>query len=145
MPKIFFASDHWWYKLKEELFMYFKAQWLNVENLWVFDETSVDYPDIAKSLCEKVIIEAWIWVLLCWTWIGISIAANKIKWIRAALVHNEYEAIMSRKHNNANVICFWWRTIWEEIAKLCLDRFLKEEFEWWRHERRVEKIMELEN
>lgn len=144
MSKIFFASDHGWYKLKEELFIYCKAQWFEVENLWVFNEKSVDYPDIAKILCEKVIFEAWIWVLLCWTWIGVSIAANKIKWIRAALVHNEYEAIMARKHNNANIICFWWRTIWIEIAKFCLNKFLNEEFEWWRHEIRVEKIMKLE-
>ena len=138
--KIKIWSDHGWYQLKEEIIEFLKEKWHDIDDSWVHNEESVDYPDIAHEVCKKVVQENSIWILICWTGIWISIAANKIKWIRAALVHNWYEAKMAKNHNNANVICLWGRTLWPEIAKMCVDKFLNEEFEWWRHERRVNKI-----
>ena len=139
MKKIIFWSDHWWFALKNELIRRFENEGFEIEDVWAFNEDSVDYPDIAKLVASKV-LDSWTpWVLLCWTWIWISIAANKVKWIRAANVHNLYEAAMAKRHNNANIICLWWRTIWPEIAKLAIHKYLKEEFEGWRHEKRVNK------
>ncbi len=136
MTKIFFWSDKWWSILKEPLLKYAKEKNIICEDLW----EKLDYPDIAKLVCKKTSEGNGIWVLFCWTWIWMSMSANKLKWIRAALVHNCYEASMSRKHNDANVLCMWARVLWVEIAKKCLDAFLENEFEWWRHERRVNKI-----
>lgn len=140
MKKIFFACDHWALDLKNELVFFAKEKWFSFEDLWVNTTDSVDYPDIAQNAWKKVLENNWLWVFLCWTWIWISIAANKIIWIRAALVHNEFEAQMAKNHNNANVLCLWWRVIWSELAKACLLRFLESEFEGGRHERRVCKI-----
>ena len=136
IKKIFLWSDKWWDTLREVLVEYIKENWYELEDLWI----AWDYPDIAKDVCEKVTKNDWIWILLCGTWIWMSISANKVKWIRAALVHNWYEAGMAKNHNNANVLCMWWRVIWPEIAKLCLDKYLNTEFEWWRHERRINKF-----
>lgn len=140
MKKIFFASDHGGYGLKEELFSFAEKEALPVENLGVFSEESVDYPRIAKEAAKKVLAEDGLWVFLCGTGIWISIAANKVNWIRAALVHTEYEAEKARQHNNANVLCFGGRVIWFELAKDCLLKFLAAEFEGGRHERRVKQL-----
>lgn len=140
MKKIFFACDHGALDLKNKLVKFIEEKWFSFEDLWVKNTDSVDYPDIAQNASKKVLENDWVWIFLCGTWIWISIAANKVKWIRAALVHTEYEAQMAKNHNNANVLCLWWRVIWEELAKACLIRFLESEFEGGRHERRVCKI-----
>ena len=136
MRKVFLWSDRWWSVLKQVLIESLNESWIVFEDIW----EELDYPDIAKEVCKNVIDQQWYWILICWTGIGMSIAANKIKWIRAALVHNCYDATMSRKHNDANVICMWWRVIWPEIAKINMEKFLSCEFEWGRHERRVAKF-----
>jgi len=140
MKKIFFACDHGALDLKNELVSFVREKWFSFEDLWVHTTDSVDYPDIAQNAWKKVLEEDWLWVFLCWTWIWISMSANKIPWIRAALVHNEFEAQMAKNHNNANVLCLWWRVLWWELAKSCLLKFLESDFEWGRHERRVCKM-----
>ena len=140
MKKLFFACDHGALDLKNELVEFAKTLWIDFEDLGVNSTDSVDYPDVAKSACERILKEDWLWVLLCGTGIWISIAANKVCWIRAALVHTEYEAKMAKNHNNANVICFGGRVLWSELAKACLKKFLDSEFEGGRHERRVGKL-----
>ena len=105
----------------------------------------MDYPDIAEKTAKLVVDgECERGILLCGTGIGISIAANKVKGIRAALCTNEYCAKMSRNHNNANILCMGARVTGVELAKSILDTFLKEEFEGGRHQVRVDKIMNLE-
>ena len=84
-------------------------------------------------------------ILICGTGIGISIAANKHKGIRAALCSDVYSAEMSRRHNNANILCMGGRVLGRELAFMITDTWLKTEFEGGRHERRIEKIHAIEN
>ena len=142
--KIAIGADHGAFELKEVLKEVLKEKGYEVTDCGTYDLNSVDYPDIAEKTakeitegrCEKGI-------LLCGTGIGISIAANKINGIRAALCTNEYCAKMSRNHNNANILCMGARVTGVELAKSILDVFLKEEFEGGRHQVRVDKIMNL--
>lgn len=106
---------------------------------------SADYPDVAFDTCEKVKNhEVSYAILICGTGIGISISANKINGIRAALCHDYFSAKYTRLHNNANVICFGARVIGTGLAIELLDVFLQTGFEGGRHQTRVDKIMDLE-
>lgn len=109
------------------------------------DGTSRDYPDEAWLVGRAVASgEADRGVLICGSGIGVSIAANKIKGVRAALVSGEDSAEMCRRHNNANVICFSGDSMSEDELERCIDIFLKTEFEGGRHARRVDKIAAIE-
>eukprot|EP01126_Amoeba_proteus_P040751 TRINITY_DN4364_c0_g1_i11.p1 TRINITY_DN4364_c0_g1~~TRINITY_DN4364_c0_g1_i11.p1 ORF type:complete len:110 (-),score=17.60 TRINITY_DN4364_c0_g1_i11:313-642(-) len=104
-----------------------------------------DYPDVAKTLCSRIANgEFERGILLCGTGIGISISANKIPGIRCALCHDHYTAMMSRQHNDANVLALGGRTTGEEVAKEIVDTFLGTEFLGMRHATRVHKISQLE-
>lgn len=104
-----------------------------------------DYPDAAEAVCEKIISKkADRGVLICGTGIGISIAANKIKGVRAACCSDYFSAKYTRLHNDSNVICMGGRVIGYGLAKELLNIFLKTEFEGGRHAARVDKITELE-
>ena len=105
----------------------------------------VDYPDIAEAVCKKVTSgECELAILVCGTGIGMSIAANKIKGIRAAVCSDWYSAKYTRLHNDANVLCMGGRVIGARLAEEIVDIFLNTEFEGGRHAARVEKIMKLE-
>jgi len=136
-----FGSDHGGLLLKQELVAYATQKGIDFQDVGTFSEESVDYPDIAKNVC-KSLKEGDLGVLVCGTGIGISIAANKIKGIRAALCHNEYCASMAREHNDANVLCLGGRVIGVETAKAILNAFLESEFSGGRHAVRVAKIEE---
>ena len=143
LMKIFIGSDHGGFAMKEVLKKELEGKF-DIEDCGCFNEESVDYPDVAQNTCNKVLeAEKSLGILICGTGIGISIAANKVKGIRAALCNNEYMAQMSKNHNNANVLCLGGRVIGEEIAKSIVDTFLSSEFEGGRHERRVNKIEDL--
>ncbi len=142
--KIAIGADHGAFELKEILKEYLTEKGYEMIDCGTYDLNSVDYPDIAEKTAKEVVdgtCEKGI--LLCGTGIGISIAANKINGIRAALCTNEYCAKMSRNHNNANILCMGARVTGVELAKSILDTFLKEEFEGGRHQVRVDKIMKL--
>ncbi len=139
------ASDHGGFELKEQLKQFLSELGIEVEDLGCKQGERVDYPDYALALARKVANgEAEAGILICGTGIGMSIAANKVKGIRAALVHDEYTARMSKMHNNANVICFGGRTTGPEVAKAALKVWLDTKFEGGRHIRRLEKIAEAE-
>ena len=143
---IYIGSDHGAFEMKE--FLKEELTKLNIpfEDCGCFNEDSVDYPDVAKTTCKKVLENKDSkGVLLCGTGIGISIAANKIKGIRAALCHNEFTAQMATEHNNANVLCMGGRVLDKDTAKNILNAYLHNSFEGERHERRVNKMMDLEN
>ena len=143
--KIAIGADHGAVELKEILRDYLKEKGYDVTDCGTYDLNSVDYPDIALKTAKLVVSkECEKGILLCGTGIGISIAANKVKGIRAALCTNEYCAKMSRNHNNANILCMGARVTGVELAKSILDTFLREEFEGGRHQVRVDKIMNLE-
>lgn len=107
---------------------------------------SVDYPDFANLACQKVLDnEADFAILICGTGIGMSISANKISGIRAAAVSETYSARMSRAHNNANCLCIGARVIGSETAKMIMEEFANTDFEGGRHQKRVDKITNLES
>ena len=106
---------------------------------------SVDYSDFAQKACQKVLdTEADFAILVCGTGLGMSISANKIDGIRAACVSEAFSARMSRAHNNANCLCLGARVIGSETAKMIVEEFVITDFEGGRHQRRIDKITEIE-
>lgn len=145
--KVYLGCDHAGYPLKEALQEHLKKAGHEVVDLGVFtDATKVDYPDLAREVGEKVRENPGSrGVLVCGTGIGVSIAANKLKGIRAANVHDVTEARFARLHNDANVLTVGARTLGPETAQEVVDVFLSTDFEGGRHEERIKKIMALEN
>ncbi len=136
------ASDHGGFELKTELKKDLMEAGYTVLDLGSDSLESVDYPDFGYALAGAMKEgKAKLGVLICGSGIGISIAANRHSEIRAALVHDALTARLSRQHNDANVICFGGRTIGPEVARDCLNIFLKTKFEdGGRHSRRVNKL-----
>ena len=139
IDKVFLASDHAGFELKNELKEAIKRLGYEVVDLGTNDKNSVDYPDYAHLLASKLEPNCY-GVLVCGTGIGISIAANRHKNVRCALCHDEFTARLAREHNDANVIAFGARVIGAGVAISAVEAFLKTEFEGGRHERRVKKI-----
>ena len=143
--KIVIGSDHGGFELKEVLKAHLEEKGFDVTDVGAFDTNSVDYPDIAEKACREVICGNCAWgVLVCGTGIGISIAANKVKGIRCALVSNEYSAEMTKRHNNANMLAFGGRVTGPDLAKNIIEAYIKAEFEGGRHQNRIDKISALE-
>ncbi len=141
MRKIFLGSDHGGFALKAHLVEMLRAAGEEVHDMGVLSETAVDYPDIAQKTCGALLQEPEaLGILICGTGIGISIAANKLPGIRAALCTEEYSARMARAHNNANVLCLGGRVTGPELAFAIVRSFLSTQFEGGRHQRRVDKI-----
>lgn len=139
--KLVIGNDHAGVELKKKLVKALKGRGHEIINVGTDSLESVDYPDIAALVGEKVLDgKAEYGILICGTGIGISIAANKIKGIRAALVHNEFTARLARLHNDANVIALGARVIGDELGLACVETFINTEFEGGRHARRVDKI-----
>lgn len=135
------ASDHAGYRLKELLADHLRAQGYELLDLGTRSSESVDYPDFADAMAKAIASgRAERGVLICGTGIGISIAANRHRAVRAALCHNSTAARLARQHNDANVLALGARIIGEEVAKECLEVFLETEFEGGRHQRRVAKL-----
>lgn len=144
--KIAIGSDHGGIHLKETLKGCLKAQGIEIHDLGTYTEASCDYPDIAEAVCREVTGGAADkGILVCGTGIGVSIAANKIHGIRAALCTDVFSAEMSREHNDANVLCMGERVTGPGLGERILAAWLASDFAGGRHERRVKKIMTLEN
>ena len=143
--KIAIASDHGGIELKSVLISHIKERNMDVIDCGTHSMESCDYPDYAEMACRKVQSgEADIAVLVCGTGLGMSIAANKMRGIRAAVCGEDFSAHYASAHNNANVLCLGARVTGPGLAVLILDTFLDSSFEGGRHERRVNKIMALE-
>ncbi len=139
--QITIASDHAGFDLKSVIIKELNHQYQIIDLGCDNSEDSVDYPDFAKKLAEKIIKkEADFGILICGSGIGISIAANRFKEVRAALCHNQKTAKLSRQHNNANVLCLGARIINEANAIKIVKVFLNTNFEGGRHNKRVEKL-----
>ena len=144
--KIAIGADHRGFSLKEVLKEFLKEKGYEVIDFGTHSEESFDYPDAAIPVGEAVASgEADRGILICMTGIGMSIAANKVKGVRAALVTGLEFAELSRRHNDANVICLQGGYVDPEDAKKFVEVFLTTEFEGGRHERRVNKIKEYES
>ncbi len=139
------GSDHGGFELKKVLISHLEENGIEVVDVGCYDQASVDYPDIAEKACAKVIDGDCAWgILICGTGIGISMAANKMRGIRCALVSNEYSAQMTKRHNNANMLALGGRVVGPDLAKHIVDAYMDAEFEGGRHQKRIDKISELE-
>lgn len=144
--KIAIGSDHAGFEEKEKIKKQLGSLGIEVEDVGTYSTESVDYPDFAEKVGKAVAGgEADEGVLVCGTGIGVSIAANKIHGIRAALAWNEETARLARQHNDANVLTVGARTTSPEEIEKIVKAWLEAKFEGGRHQGRVDKIMELEN
>ena len=137
---IFIASDHAGFTLKQALHQYLEDKGWKVEDLGVYSLESCDYPLFAHRLCQEVLRTGQKGILICGTGVGMSIAANRHKGIRAALCTHEFHASATRAHNDANVLCLGQRVTAPGLACLLADIFLNTEFEGGRHQQRVELL-----
>ncbi|MFN3282882.1 MAG: ribose 5-phosphate isomerase B [Pseudothermotoga sp.] len=143
--KIALGSDHAGFKLKEALKGFLISKDFKVLDEGTYSEDSVDYPDFAKKVANDIKSKnADFGILVCGTGIGMSIAANRIKGIRAALCLFPEMARLARLHNDANVLVLPGRLISSELAQWITEVFLSERFEGGRHEKRVKKIEEMD-
>ncbi len=139
------GCDHGGFELKNHIIKYFKDKGVELFDFGTYSEKSCDYPDIAFEVSNAVAKgEYEKGILICGTGIGISIAANKVKGIRAALCSDVYSAAMTRRHNDANILCLGGRVVGRELAFMICDVFFSEEFEGGRHQTRIDKISKLE-
>ncbi len=143
--KIYIGSDHAGFAVKDFVKELFEKRGYEVEDLGTYSAERVDYPDYAAKVARAVAANpSSQGVLICGTGIGMSIAANKIKGIRAAEVHDYYTAQMARAHNDANVLCFGERVVGQGVIESIVEAWCTTKFEGGRHENRVKKIMALE-
>jgi ribose 5-phosphate isomerase B len=143
--KIVIGNDHAAVEMKQEIVSYLESQGYEVVNVGTDSHESFDYPisgyRVGKMVAEG---EADLGIAICGTGVGISLAANKVKGIRACVCSEPYTAKMSRIHNHSNVLCFGARVIGIDTAKMIVDEWLKATPEGGRHQRRVDMIMEIE-
>ncbi len=139
--KVVIGSDHGGFHYKESIIEYLKSRNIDFVDVGTYTRESCDYPEIAKLAAQKITSgECNRGILICGTGIGMSIAANKVRGIRAALCGDTYSARVSRAHNNANILCLGERVIGEHLALDITDIWLKTGFEGGRHKRRVDMI-----
>jgi RpiB/LacA/LacB family sugar-phosphate isomerase len=143
--KIAIASDHAGREMKEDLKDYLQTIGVEVVDMGVNDDKSVDYPDYGIPLAERVSKgEVPRGVLVCGTGIGMSILANKFRGVRAALVNDVYTARMAKEHNDANILVIGGRIVGKGLAREMLRTWIDARFEGGRHQVRLDKIAELE-
>jgi len=139
--KYFIGTDHAGFEVKPFVIEYLEKRGIEVEDLGTYSKESVDYPDYAHKVAEAVLANPGsMGILICGSGIGMSLAANKHKGIRAALCHDYYTAEMARRHNDANILCFGARIVGLGVIESILEAWLTHDFEGGRHLRRVEKI-----
>jgi ribose 5-phosphate isomerase B len=144
--KIAIGSDHGGLELKEKVVKFLQERGFEVFDYGTKNSDSVDYPDYAFKVGEAVVKgDQRRGILICGTGIGISIAANKVKGVRAALCHDVFTAKMAREHNDSNVLALGGRVLKEELALDILETWLNTNFEGGRHQNRVKKITDYEN
>jgi ribose 5-phosphate isomerase B len=139
------GSDHGGFCLKEDIKQYLTELQIPFRDFGTYSSDSVDYPDISREVAMAVAGgECDRGIIICGTGIGVAIAANKVKGIRAALCHDVFSAQMSREHNDANILTMGERVIGSGLARMIVEKWLSTEFAGGRHSRRVCKIAELE-
>ena len=135
------ASDHAGFSLKEEIKDFLVNKKVSIFDIGPFNDKSVDYPDYAKKLGNRVKLKkSDVGILVCGSGTGMAISANKIKTIRAAVCYNSKSTRLSRQHNNANIIALGSRLIKKKLSLKLVEVFLKTKFEGGRHLKRIKKI-----
>ena len=140
MQKIIIASDHGGYNLKSLIIEHLKDIGISVEDYGCYNKESCDYPIYAKSVASEVAKGEAKGILVCGTGIGMSIAANKVKGIRASHCTDTYSAKMTRKHNDSNILCLGERITGSGLALDIVDIWINTEFEGGRHQKRIDMI-----
>jgi len=143
--KIAIGSDHIGYPLKLHIIKYLSEKGHVLTDYGHNNEERADYPIYGKAVADSVVSgECDAGILICGTGVGISVAANKVRGIRAVVCSEPYSAQLSKQHNNANIVAFGSRVIGEAMAETIVDAFLNAEYEGERHQRRVDMIAEIE-
>lgn len=144
--KIAMGNDHSAVEMKKEIQKYLEEKGYEVIDFGTNSLESCDYPVYGERVGRAVAAkEADLGIVICGTGVGISLAANKVKGIRACVCSEPYSARLSRMHNHTNVLAFGARVIGIELAKMIVDQWLEAEEEGGRHEKRIEMLMEIEN
>ena len=139
------GADHGGVLIKDAIKKYLDSEKIAYKDFGTFDEESVDYAPIAAQVAHSIINgEAERGILCCGTGIGMSIAANKVKGIRASVCTNAFCAEMTRRHNNSNILCLGGRVIDEKQAVELAKIYIETEFEGGRHQRRIDEIAAIE-
>ena len=143
--KIAIASDHAGFLLKEQIKNYLDSRLIEYEDFGTHNEESTDYPRYAELVAKAIQSHGFnLGILVCGTGVGMSIAANKFHGIRAAVCSEPFSAILSRRHNNSNVLCIGSRVVGSGLAMLITEGWLNAAYEGGRHERRVGMITRME-
>jgi len=141
--KIIIGADHAGFPMKEKVKDFLQKRGIEVEDAGTVSEESVDYPDFGKRVASKVSDGAFErGILICGTGLGMSIVANRFKGVRAALVNDLFSTIMSRRHNDSNVLVLGGRLIGDELALQLVEAWLETPFDGGRHQHRIEKMDE---
>ena len=139
------ASDHGGFALKQEVKKHLDSRGIAYKDFGCYDESSCDYPDMALPACDAVVSgECECALLFCGTGIGISMAANKVNGIRACACSDAFSAKFTRVHNDANALCLGGRVVGAGLACELVDLFLDTPFEGGRHQKRIDKLTEIE-
>jgi ribose 5-phosphate isomerase B len=144
--KIGIGNDHVGYEMKQEIIDHLKERGYEVVDYGAYSSERCNYPVYGEKVANAIVNgEVDLGVLICGTGVGISLAANKVKGIRACVCSEPYTAKLSRMHNNAQIIAFGARVIGPELAMMIVDEFLNAEFQGGRHAERVGLITEIED
>ena len=144
-PRIALGADHAGFRAKETIKKYLEGAGYVVDDVGTHSEESVDYPDFARAVAERVASgKDPLGIVVCATGIGVSIAANKVAGIRAALAHDSLTARRAREHNDANVLALGGKVVGDDEAIAIVQEFLSAQFSGGRHQRRIDKIKEMD-
>lgn len=143
--KLAIGCDHAALELKQEIIRHLESRGIATEDFGTYSKDSCDYPIYAEKVAHAVVDgKADGGILICGTGVGISIAANKIKGVRAVVCSEPYSAKLSKMHNNTNILAFGARVVGLDLAKMIVDAWLDAEYEGERHQRRVDLITAIE-
>ncbi|MGJ7920067.1 ribose 5-phosphate isomerase B [Neobacillus sp. LXY-4] len=143
--KLAIGCDHGGFQLKEAIKQHLEAKNIEVEDFGTYSKDSVNFPSYAVKVGQAVASgNSDLGILCCGTGIGMSIAANKINGVRAAVVSDTFSAQATREHNNSNVLCLGERVIGEGLALLIVDTWLNANFQGGRHQERIDQVSDLE-
>ena len=144
--KIVIGNDHSAVELREVISAHLRERGIEVEEVGTFSTQSSNYPEWGEKVARRVAAkEADLGIAICGTGVGISIACNKVKGIRAVVCSEPYSAKLSRQHNDSNVLCFGARVVGSELAKMIVDEWLDARFQGGRHQMRIDMISEIES
>ena len=144
-PRIALGADHAGFRVKDTIKKYLESAGYDVDDVGTHSEESVDYPDFARAVAERVASgNNPLGIVMCATGIGVAITANKVAGIRAALAHDSLTARRAREHNDANVLALGGKVVGDDEAIAIVQEFLNAQFSGGRHQRRIDKITKMD-